>query len=232
MKILVRGAGLAGLSAARALAEFAPRGALSVTVRESQPDRLRACDVGLGLWPAAQRALDRLGAPGRRLRHRGCSVPPAAYRDRNGVWLSQSSRRDVRVQTICENDLRSFLYEESRANNDDDDFGNACDATGSLPFRWSDRGVTFIYGDSGGNGPLTRNQGDSSYLDDSSYDLVMTRPAVVVVGQIAHRIASVASLLQQTRRLIVLKWKHCGPSGLFQAPRRSRHSSAHLFVWL
>ena len=94
MKILIRGAGLAGLTAARALAVFSQsQSALDVTVREVRRDRMLPCDVGVGLWPAAQRAIDRLGSPGRRLRGSGFTVPPAAYRSRDGAWLSQSTGR-------------------------------------------------------------------------------------------------------------------------------------------
>ena len=144
MKILIQGAGLAGLTAARTLAAQASRGALQVDVIEAI-SRYRSCDVGLGLWPAAQRALDRLGEPGRKLRQRGCEVPPAAYRAHDGSWLSQSSGRPVCVRTICENDLRSIMYEEDR---------------GYDGFKWSSAAVNFVYG-------------NDSPEDIASYDLVI-----------------------------------------------------------
>jgi 2-polyprenyl-6-methoxyphenol hydroxylase-like FAD-dependent oxidoreductase len=148
MKVLVRGAGLAGLTAARALAAFSPGGgALAVTVREARPGRLLPHDVGVGLWPAAQRALERLGAPGRRLTMRSLEVPPAAYRSSAGAWLAQSAGRGVRVRTICENELRSFLYEEEEE--------------GGGGFRWRDKGVTFVHGGGGGA------------FDNAAYDLVI-----------------------------------------------------------
>ena len=111
MRALIRGAGLAGLSCARTLAEFTAPGTVSVTVLEKRKDLLLDSDRGVGLWPAAQMALDRLGSPGQNLRERGCKTPPAAYRSRNGVWLSRSSGNVASVRTIRENDLRSFLLD-------------------------------------------------------------------------------------------------------------------------
>ena len=96
------------------------------------------------------------------------SVPSVALTDKSNMFGL------VKFFNKCESaGIKPISGSSIRLIFDDDDFGNACDATGSLPFRWSDRGVTFIYGDSGGNGPLTRNQGDSSYPDDSTYDLVI-----------------------------------------------------------
>ena len=131
------------------------------------------CDVGVGLWPAAQRALDRLGSPGRRLRGSGFTVPPAAYRSRDGAWLSQSTGRRVRVRTICENQLRSFLYEEDVKVGEC--FGNASE-TG--PFCWSDRGVTFVHGD------VCESGLDDVSFENVDYDLVID--ATGSSGVLAH----------------------------------------------
>ena len=73
--------------------------------RHSRPDR------GLGLWNRSQEALRRLGAwqALRMLTHR---IPPAAYRDRQGHWLSRCSEgatNSLRVATVLESKLLDAL---------------------------------------------------------------------------------------------------------------------------
>lgn len=107
--VLIVGAGPAGLTLARSLS----RQRICVRVFDSATHR---DDRGLGIWNRAQAALRSLGIwrlfddPLLSL-----ALPPAAYRSRDGAWLSRCSRTPTnarRVQTLRESSLLRALEAE------------------------------------------------------------------------------------------------------------------------
>eukprot|EP00730_Choanoeca_flexa_P019805 TRINITY_DN9683_c0_g1_i1.p2 TRINITY_DN9683_c0_g1~~TRINITY_DN9683_c0_g1_i1.p2 ORF type:complete len:384 (+),score=45.70 TRINITY_DN9683_c0_g1_i1:34-1152(+) len=96
-RVLIQGNGIAAWTAALSLSNQAEIVLLG-TARELPFDR------GLGLWPAAVKGLETLG-----VRLDDCpSIPPAAYRNISGKWLSQapeSDRMQHLVRTIRYHDL-------------------------------------------------------------------------------------------------------------------------------
>ena len=91
--MLVAGGGLAGLTLARCLKRLSiPVRVLEATGAEPAADRRP--DRGLGLWPASTAVLRAVLEPGEfdALAHR---TPAAAYRGRDGTWLSGGSGAQV-----------------------------------------------------------------------------------------------------------------------------------------
>ena len=108
MTYLIVGGGVAGLTVARSLHLQGRRFRLfDATLPRSRPDR------GLGLWGRAQVALAELGlAPLLRDSERAHYIPAAAYRSRDGAWLSRCSsapHNTRRVCTVREADLLAAL---------------------------------------------------------------------------------------------------------------------------
>ena len=108
MKVAVRGNGIAAWTAALALARQA-----SVTLYSNgYPQRSN----GLGLWPAAVEHLNHLGISLTDCRQ----LPPAAYRNQTGTWLSQAPatpRMQRMVTTIHSHDLIARLQQQLQAPN-------------------------------------------------------------------------------------------------------------------
>lgn len=102
MTVLIVGAGAAGLTVARTLA------------RREIPFRVYShanrIDRGLGIWGRAQAVLRELGHG--ELLDRERRIPAAAYRSRDGVWLSRCTdtpTNRARVATMRESSLLSAL---------------------------------------------------------------------------------------------------------------------------
>ena len=113
--IIVRGAGLAGLTFARSLLArtLGRHSKFRVTVVESRDRVERAADRGIGLWPAAVRALEELDVDVNSVAP--FSGPPAAYRNIKGEWLSRCSEelaKTVNVRTSRENRLLKAIYSD------------------------------------------------------------------------------------------------------------------------
>ena len=90
--ILIVGGGAAGLTVAKCLA----RRGRPFRILEQSRQRV---DRGLGLWGRAQAVLHDLGLA--KLLNRQALIPAAAYRSRNGVWLSHSSNTERNRQRVC-----------------------------------------------------------------------------------------------------------------------------------
>ena len=102
-RVLIAGAGPAGLTLASAL----HRRGCAVAVYERQA---RRPDRGLGLWGRSQVVLRELGLGN--LLDDCRRIPAAAYRSRDGAWLSRSSdtpANRVAVATLRESDLLASL---------------------------------------------------------------------------------------------------------------------------
>ena len=102
-RVLIAGAGPAGLTLASAL----HRRGCAVAVYERQR---RRPDRGLGLWGRSQVVLRELGLAN--LLDDCHRIPAAAYRSRDGAWLSRSSdtpANRVRVATLRESALLASL---------------------------------------------------------------------------------------------------------------------------
>ena len=102
-RVLIAGAGPAGLTLASAL----HRRGCAVAVYERQH---RRPDRGLGLWGRSQVVLRDLGLAN--LLDDCHRIPAAAYRSRDGAWLSRSSdtpANRVRVATLRESALLASL---------------------------------------------------------------------------------------------------------------------------
>lgn len=105
--IIIAGAGPAGLTLARQLA----RRSIAVNVIDgyaaggaARPER------GLGLWPRSQVVLRQLGLD--HLLDSALRIPAAAYRSRDGAWLSASADGELnrrRVCTVLESELLAAL---------------------------------------------------------------------------------------------------------------------------
>eukprot|EP00128_Syssomonas_multiformis_P017464 Colp12_sorted_trinity150504_noHs@22843 len=107
--VAVIGAGIGGLTFARTLKCLKPD--LKVTVFESKGSINHDIDRGIGLWNNAQTILKNLSLQ-TYMSNEAKLIRPAAYRNVNGVWLSQSSFTDAnagRVATVTENGLLSAL---------------------------------------------------------------------------------------------------------------------------
>lgn len=87
--VLIIGGGIGGLTAALALS----RRGIECEVHERAPE-LREIGAGLGVWPAALRALDSLGI-GDEVRARGGRILPSGMRDEDGSTLVQIDVPDV-----------------------------------------------------------------------------------------------------------------------------------------
>ena len=98
-RIVVIGAGLTGLTFAKTLQRSGVAASVQVVDRfSSRPRR------GIGLWPRASSILQELGVDMGAISR---SVPPAAYRNIGGRWLSSASpttSSKIRVSTFVEND--------------------------------------------------------------------------------------------------------------------------------
>lgn len=88
MHVAVVGGGIAGVTAMRALT----RAGIRVTLIEKTADGLvKGIDRGIGIWPTAWREVERLDAASCLVSSSSLTVPPAAYRSRDGQWLSRAS---------------------------------------------------------------------------------------------------------------------------------------------
>lgn len=104
MTILIVGAGTAGLTLARSLAQQGRK----FLVFDAKSKAMRSNDRGLGLWGRSQAVLSTLGLS----ELLGFRIPAAAYRSRHGDWLSASSdtaANHTRVSTLLESDLLAAL---------------------------------------------------------------------------------------------------------------------------
>ena len=106
--VLIVGCGVAGLT----LARFLSRSGVPCRVFEASSHGARA-DRGLGLWGRSQAALSELGLDP--VLHRSHFIPAAAYRNREGTWLSRCSDNNPanarRVCTLRESALLAALAE-------------------------------------------------------------------------------------------------------------------------
>jgi len=106
MRIAIVGAGVGGLSLARALNRL---GVQNITVFDRRLSPLPRTDRGLGLWDDSQSCLRALDVP---IDTIGYSIPPAAYRNKRGTWLSRCSQTPEnlsRVRSVSQNDLLGKL---------------------------------------------------------------------------------------------------------------------------
>jgi len=108
VRIAIVGAGVGGLSLARALSRLDVQNA---TVFDRRPLTSPQIDRGLGLWDDSQCCLRALDVP---IDSIGYSIPPAAYRNLRGTWLSRCSQTPEnlsRVRSVSQNDLLESLRE-------------------------------------------------------------------------------------------------------------------------
>ena len=111
-RIVVVGAGLTGLTFAKTLQKNGVAASVQVIDHRvsSRPRR------GIGLWPRASSILQELGVDMGAISR---SVPPAAYRNIGGKWLSSASpttSSKIRVSTFVENDAIDQLRRDLRVS--------------------------------------------------------------------------------------------------------------------
>lgn len=96
MRVLIVGAGVAGSTLARALTQVG----ISARLFDSAPSRFNGLPRGLGLWKNSQSCLEDIGL-GDFLHAEACFVPPAAYRDVKGSWLSGCSDLPANLRRVA-----------------------------------------------------------------------------------------------------------------------------------
>ena len=104
------GAGPGGLALARCLREKIGHG--SVALFDGRPCLPRPVERGLGIWNNAARCLNELVGTEGDLGGRGRLIPPAAYRNLAGRWLSRCRQTEAnlkKVLSVEQNALFSLL---------------------------------------------------------------------------------------------------------------------------
>ena len=96
LRVLIVGAGVAGSTLGRALS----RVGISARIFDSAPARGSGLPRGLGLWTNSQSCLEDIGL-GDFLHSEACFVPPAAYRDVEGAWLSGCSAKPANMRRVA-----------------------------------------------------------------------------------------------------------------------------------
>ena len=113
-RVAIIGAGVAGLALNRALRLLG----IPSTVYERRVQLRCGLDRGLGLWGESQQCLRAMGVDvkshfgGHHSADLGHLIPPAAYRNSSGTWLSQCSPTPAnlsRVVALCQNELYEAL---------------------------------------------------------------------------------------------------------------------------
>lgn len=109
MRVAVVGAGVGALAMRRRLLSAKPNWDVVVYAADQEPPENTPpeSDRALGIWPRAWNAIADLHD---RLEPLATVLPPAAYRNINGTWLSQAPlNAPERVAAVRESDLRSAL---------------------------------------------------------------------------------------------------------------------------
>ena len=114
-RVAVAGGGVGGLAAARLLSAVAKDTRVTVYAAGRPPEASPAharpppADRAIGVWPGARKALEDMDV-WERLRRVATDLPPAAYRNGGGTWLSRApADAPERVAAMRESDVRSAL---------------------------------------------------------------------------------------------------------------------------
>ena len=112
-KVCIVGGGVGGLTLANVLA--ANMGGSNVTVVDDNMGSIGSRKKrGLGLWPQSQTVLKNVAVWEKLNKH---EIPPAAYRDVRGNWLSScSAQNQTRVVSVLEDELINSLLAQAQSS--------------------------------------------------------------------------------------------------------------------